>query len=280
MKLEQIVTLASEETHIEFLAMERSLRATGCKLPMSVIPYDDSRFALPDGSEWWVDEPLFRFLAENEAHPAMRKYCCLATAQYQFVDTDVCFLRNPETVLAPCDGFVTSCGHWHNPAHTVTDLSKELFSRRTTTWQQQVFNSGQFACDRVLYSRDELEAAVANPRWAETTLHWPHNEQPGLNLLVLLAGIQVTNLTLPPHRMQSTWAGDYPAGFEDYWIEDPARKPYLIHWAGTAGHGTRPIDSLYRNYLTASERAELDRRKARRRPVRRMQSLWSAFRSI
>src|SRR5437764_440818 len=53
MKLERIITLANRKFRVRFAAMERSLRAVGCALPISVIPYDNERFDLPKNSEWW-----------------------------------------------------------------------------------------------------------------------------------------------------------------------------------------------------------------------------------
>lgn len=242
--------------------MERSLRSTGCTLPMFVIPYNDSRFELPRDSEWWIDEALCSALNREASHPCMRKYQCLSATKYQFIDTDVCFLRNPEDVLRTLGGFVTSCGHWHNPDHTLTDLSKRMLSERSTTWQSKVFNSGQFACDRQLYSAEDLEATIFNPSWSSVTARWPHNEQPGLNLLVSLSGVPVTNLTLPPTNMQSTWAGDYPGEFRHYWVDEPS-TPYLIHWAGMKCSGARPIDSLFRAFLSSSEQKAFDSRPPR-----------------
>jgi glycosyltransferase involved in cell wall biosynthesis len=85
----------------------------------------------------------------------------------------------------------------------------------------------------------------------------PHHEQPGLNMLVFSSGVKITNLTLPPVYMESTWAGDYPDKYEHYWT-DSHRKPYLIHWAGTRMDIPRPINQIFYNYLTASEKAEWD----------------------
>ncbi len=52
MKLDCVVTLANRAVRLRFLGMERSLRATGCDLPLKVIPYDDARFDLPGRAEW------------------------------------------------------------------------------------------------------------------------------------------------------------------------------------------------------------------------------------
>ena len=256
MKIDKIISLANRKVRLMFLAMERSLRATGCQLPILVIPYDDHLFELPEGSSWWEVPEITNWLKGEKAHPLMRKYQCLTTSNYQFVDTDICFLRSPEEVLQPLTGFITSCGHWHNTGHTCTSESQRWVANRTTVWQRQVFNSGQFACDRSLYTVETLKSVAMHPDFIETCIRFPHHEQPGLNLLVWNSRIEISNLTLPPVRMESTWAGDYTNEYECYWT-DIQRKPYLIHWAGQKpGNSNRPIDQIFYNFLTKVEKSE------------------------
>ncbi len=258
MVLEKIVTLANRGYRLRFLAMERSLRRSGCDLPLWVIPYDDDLFELPEGATWWRDDAVIKWLQAAGAHPMMRKYQCLLTARYQYVDGDVIFLRNPAVVLENETGLVASCGHWHEAGHTVTPESAALLRRASTLWQRDVFNAGQFACDQALYDREGLIATASAPDHAATCLQLPYHDQPGLNLLVNLSGVPVHNLTLPPVRMESTWAGDYPdADYAATWTEK-ARAPYLIHWAGCDMAQPRPIDRLFLDYLTPDERKEWD----------------------
>ena len=156
MKINKIITLANKKVRLQFLAMERSLRATGCKLPIWVIPYDDNLFELPKGSKWWVVPEIIKWLGKEKAHPTMRKYQCLTESNYQFVDSDIIFLRNPEKVLKPLSGFISSCLHWCGALHTTTPKSLNHFKSKTTTWQKDIFNTGQFACDRSLFSSEIL----------------------------------------------------------------------------------------------------------------------------
>lgn len=257
MKLDCVVTLANEHVRLRFVAMERSLRAVGCDLPLRVIPYDDDRFALPANAAWWDEPELFAWLSRHRAHPTMRKYACLLVGNFQFVDADVVFLRGPAAVLAPVDAFVVSCGHWRDPSHTVTRPSRAWLAARWPNWNERVFNTGQFACDRALYTLPELMRTAESPEFRATCLELPYHEQPGVNLLVNATGAPVRNLTLPPAPMRSTWAGDYAAetDYRRTW-RTPDETPYLIHWAGCPIHTPRAIDELYLNFLTAAERAE------------------------
>jgi hypothetical protein len=187
--------------------MERSLRDTGCDLPLLVIPYDKNLFELPAGSTWWEIPEITHWLDSEKSHPMMRKYQCLTIDNYQFVDSDVCFLRNPQEVLDPFSGFITSCGHWHSPDQTFTNESLLFFLAQTTVWQSKIFNAGQFACDRPLYTVETLKSVAMHLDFIETCIRFPHHDQPGLNLLVWNSEIEISNLTLPPVRMESALLG-------------------------------------------------------------------------
>ncbi len=257
MQLEKIITLASAPVRLRFLAMERSLRAQGCDLPVWVIPYgEDQLFDLPPNCHWWRQPETLAWLDGESAHPTARKYQCFLEANYQFVDADVIFLRDPVAALAPHAGFVMSCGHWRDSDHTITAESLAIFRARSTTWQRWVFNSGQFACDSPLFpDLATLQRVAAAPEHAHTCLRLPY-EQPGVNLLAVLSGVPMKHLTLPPTVMESTWAGDYDdADFRRFW-RDERTAPYLLHWAGVAMHEPRPIHALFYEYLTREELAE------------------------
>jgi hypothetical protein len=265
MKLECIFTLANASVRLQFLAMERSLRAAGCSLPLKVIPYDDNRFELPPHASWHVDEAVFAWLSEHKCHPTMRKYVCLLESHYHFLDADIVILTNPEDAVRPFTGLLASCTEWAKPAWTYTESSARYFAARTSIWMRDVFSTGQFAIDRKLYTHDTLYRTATSEPFVNACIRYPYHEQPGINQLVLATDIPRANLTLPPHTMESTWAGDYPGAYEHLWT-DPARKPYLIHWAGPHTLDIdRPINQLFYDWLSAAELTEwkeLQRRRA------------------
>ncbi len=255
MKIEKIISLANKNSEIRFLAMVRSLRAVGCDLPVWVIPYDDNKFDLPENCIWWEIEEVTSWLTANNAHKMMRKYQCLLTGNYQYADSDIVFLRNPQDVLKDVSGFITSCGHWHNPGQTCIDATAKFYKDKSTTWQKNVFNAGQYACDATLHTFETLKKTVENPLYKDACLNYKTYDQVALNLLIFLSGVPVTNLTLPPNNMESTWAGDYlTEDYARYWT-DETKKPYLIHWAGFNMNIERPIHELFINYLTDGEKA-------------------------
>ncbi|MCC5833748.1 MAG: hypothetical protein JJU20_03360 [Opitutales bacterium] len=256
MQLQSIITLASKPVELMFRAMERSLRATGCDLPVRVIPFSDDRFDLPEGSEWWEIPEFISWIDTAGRRPVMRKYQALLGSNYQFVDTDVIFLRNPQDVLSPHSGFVTSCTHWHNPDQTVTSESRAILQNRSTIWQSRVFNTGQFASEEQLYTLNDLKKVAADKRYRRTILEDSFHEQPGINLLVNLSRTPITNRTLTPMQMESTWAGDYlDEDYNRYWV-DEEKKPYLIHWAGRKMQEDQAIAQLFFQYLSKEERED------------------------
>ena len=257
MKLETVITLANKKVEIPFRAFERSLRATGCTLPLLVIPYDDSRFPLPTNATWLDDAPaqkLYAWLAGYNGHPTFRKYACFLRPNFLFADTDVVFLKTPAEALVPYAGFVISCCHWMNSAHTLTDETRAFLEKTSTTYQKTLFNSGQFACDRALYAFEALQAACE--RFPVTCLRFPYHEQPAVNILAHLSSVPITSLTLPPHNIESSWAGHYINRAPPFW-GDEKTKPFLLHWAGRKFSGRCAVDELFLAHLNPAERAEL-----------------------
>jgi hypothetical protein len=259
MIINKIISLANEPTQLALLAMVRSLRATGCHLPVWVIPFDERRFELPEGCEWWeipeVVEWLEREAAPGHAKKVMRKYQCLLESNYLFVDSDVIFLKNPQVALSNATGFTTFCCHWADPRDTTTKSSLPLYQERSTTWQRWVFNSGQFACDARLYDLAGLIKTAESSEAIETCLNLPYHEQPGFNLLVLLSASPINNLTLPPTNLESSWAGHYSGAKIPSWRQ-ASKKPFLLHWAGRKCDGSQAVDELMLGYLSPTERLE------------------------
>ncbi|MDJ1469749.1 hypothetical protein QNI19_15060 [Cytophagaceae bacterium DM2B3-1] len=257
MQLDKVITLANKKVRLKFLALERSLRQSGCNLPIWVIPYDDNKFELPENSIWWEDKSFFQWLDSNNAHRLTRKYLCLTEKNYHFLDTDIVALKNPQDILIPYNGFVASCGHWHSQEQTFTPDSLQILKAKSTSWQRDCFNSGQFACDEAIYTIETLKEACVRPESISTCITFKDtkHEQPGFNLLVNISPISIYNLSFPPALIESTWAGDYPHEYLPYWKNETS-KPYIIHWAGLRVDGSRPIDDLFFKYLTQEEKQE------------------------
>jgi hypothetical protein len=247
-------------------------------LPLYVIPYDDARFELPKNAQWWLNEEIAQWVRNHNLLARKRKYQCLTTKNYQYIDTDVLFLKNPEAVLSSLTGFITSCNHWTqaDTARVVTEESRQIMRARSTLWQRNVFCSGQFACDSILYSATDVIKAAMDPAHQSTCIKPPFGDQEGMNLLVFLSAVNVTNLTLPPFCMESTWPGDYPEDPFPYW-HDEQKKPYLLHCYLYTDklQEDRKINWLFRELLTQAEQDEWKKESAVWRSVDRV---WDAQR--
>jgi hypothetical protein len=255
MLIERIITLANRNTEVLFRAMERSLRATGCDLPIEVIPYDGLTFTLPKGSTWFENEALFKWVNRSGCHPMMRKYLCLTTSRYHYIDTDVIFLKDPATFLKQYNGFTVCCTEWSRSQWTYTNASQRLLAKRSSVWRRSVFSAGQFACDRALYTVNGLIDTCERKENRQACIEFALHDQPGINLLVALSGLEITNLTLPPHNIESSWAGDYDDDYEDLW-KNESRMPYVIHYAGAVLDRDLPINKLFFNFLSKEEREQ------------------------
>ncbi len=258
MTIDRIITMASRNVALQMRVMVRSLRSVNCNLPVYVIPYGEPDFDLPEGCEWLSDDEIFEWLDSKGSTRLLRKYLTLLTKDYQFVDSDVVFLRNPVSALEPFEGFVVYCTEWNKPGRTYRPGTRKIMSGQASTWQSKVFNSGQHASSEALFSSwDELKGFIERPELAPYCIHETENhDQTALNILSFLRRKQFVNLTLPPHEWESSWAGDYEGEFEHLW-KDESRKPLLIHYAGeTIPYLNRPINRLFENFLTPEEAVE------------------------
>jgi hypothetical protein len=253
MILKKIISLANKKSELAFCAMVRSLRATGCNLPVWVIPFDNNTFELPENCTWWDMPEITGWVDKNQLWPAFKKIQCLTTDNYQFVDSDVIFFKDPAAVLLPFGGFITSCTHWNNPSHTYTPESLVFLKKKSTTWPKLIFNSGQWACESKLYETAEMihfcETSYTDTLFRKNYLY---KDQAGINLLVNYKNVPITNLTLPPVNMESTWAGDYLDDFSFNKFEQND-KPYLVHWAGTPVENNKFINSCLFKFLSRNE---------------------------
>jgi hypothetical protein len=265
MILERIVGIANKNVEAEFLAMERSLRKTGCDVPLDVIPYDDNLFSLPANAKWW-DEPV-KWVKKNfpneVKHPFQYRIYLLSCTNFQVADSDVIFLRNPVEVLAPYDDLVTACHQWSRPQLAASEHTLDWLKKHSSTWSARVFNAGQFALGGPrLFDLKELTELLHDPVHSHHVFDSnPPWDQGGFNYLFALTKRKQINLTLPPFNMESTWAADYPVDFCCEW-ESEEQTPYLIHWAGSCLYQKLAINSIFESFLSDSEKKQLDEKRA------------------
>ena len=270
MNVDRIITMASRKVRIQFLAFERSLRAIGCDLPLLVIPYGDDQFKLPSNSEWWDMKGFVSWLNQHKAHPSMAKYLSLTQSSYVYFDSDICVLDDFRAILDQHTNFVVADTEWNKPLWATTPESTAILAQKSSLWTLKLFNSGHFACDRALYTEAEIKSV--SEKCSETCLKYRHHEQPGINLLVSLSEVEVTNLCLPPYKMESTMAIDYPGEWEGIWSK--GHRPYFIHYAGSVIGPEFPISRLFYDFLSKAERTDWAAIEEEKRNAQRWLDKW------
>ena len=166
MGIDYVISFANLKVRLEFLAMERSLRATGCDLPLQVIPYDESRFPLPENARWLEDDELFALVRKAGAIPLCRKYLALTLANCAYFDADIIHLRDPREWLSPLrnDVFVVADTEWNKARWTFTPETRAHYRSKTTLWLLDNFNSGFFAYANAIMKSTDVIAFLSDRR--------------------------------------------------------------------------------------------------------------------
>ena len=268
--------------------MERTLRASGCDLPLYVIPYTDEPFDLPENAQWLVDEELFAHIASHHSARPCRKFLALTQSNAAFFDADIIHLRDPRTELGSLDAgvFAVADTEWNKARWTFSEATQRVYQRKSSLWLLDNFNTGFFAFEEPVLTRDQIFDFIADPVWGRCTREESviAGEQPGLNWLVHLSGRTVVNLCLPPRRMESTMAVDYAElveatsaaeSFQDFrnLLEGPD-GPMFLHFAGGVHHTKAPISERFLKALSAEERSGFIQEREERWTKAAKESLW------
>jgi len=258
MEIEKIITMANRTVKLQFTVMERSLRATGCNLPLHVIPFGDDLFDLPANAEWMVNEPLFATLTEHGALMMCRKYLALMQSRCAYFDTDLVHLTNPQKFLAslPGSAFVVADTEWNKTRWTFTPETKAIYLRKSTLWPLTNFNAGFFAHEAPLVNIEGIRKLLSSPELGKMGRGFSPSgsDQEGTNYLVHINGAEVINLCLPPFCVESTMACDYSGGV--YRTMEASRRPPFIHFAGKAWDLNVDVAGIFLDFLTAEETRE------------------------
>jgi len=282
MEIEKIITTANRKVKLQFTVMERSLRATGCDLPLKVIPFGDDLFDLPANAEWIVDEAIFAMLKENGALMLCRKYLALMQASCAYFDTDLVHLSNPQEFLAPLPetAFVVADTEWNKARWTFTPETRAMYLRKTTLWLLTNFNSGFFAYKSPLVGVEEIKELLSSPVLGKMGrgLSPSYSDQEGMNYLAHIGGANVTNLCLPPFFMESTMARDYSG--EVYRTMEASRRPPFLHFAGKAWDLSTDLAGIFLDFLTVEEAREFHTAQQERLLLEKRRARWPLWARI
>jgi hypothetical protein len=272
MTFDRIFSMANRHVALEFLAMERSLRATGCRLPLTVIPFGEPDFDLPRDAAWMDISPYRKLLEPwSSGSAAFRKLVVFLQPGAVFFDADITHLRNPEEWLAEFspDEFLVADTEVFKNKWTFTPRTAEIYRAASSNWQLSTFNSGFFAFQNLRATEDSIAAAFSNCG-PDFLINSPTpGEQAALNYLVFRLGWKVVNACLPPYSLESTMAVDYDDNYREL-LNLPNSAPF-IHFAGGGRDLDKPIAQLMLAHLSAEQATEMiSRFEERKRSERRM----------
>ena len=246
-----IYLVASRRSQAECNNLIASIRRCGCRLPIHVIPFDESPAVLDKRWDGVAPLSMADFPAEGreffnelkrrhrQCHPGLLRRFLSWFGEFDeflYSDNDVVALMNWEELFP---------FNLREPRRF-----EELMGAGSL---EAAMTSGHFLCRRSPRHPVDLLQGLA---WMEShrdLLIW--QDQVLLHVTLLVAEWRVLNLCKPPHNWASSWAGDYQDVLELVRTIQVERRPIShMHYSGKIGAGTRPIDELLWSSLTAKER--------------------------
>ncbi len=247
-----------------------SIRRCGCRLPIRVIPFDDSTAIIDRKWDDVVQLSLADFPTEGIAffhelksrnrgcNPGLLRRFLAWFGEFDeflYSDNDVVALMNWEDLFPWLDKYDlvhADCEFTTGGRFNLRDPLKfeELMGLGSL---EAAMTSGHFLCRR---SGRHPADFLAGLHWMEShrdLLIW--QDQVLLHVTLLVAKWQVLNLCKPPHHWASSWAGDYKDMLEVVRTLQVDRRPIShIHYSGGLGSGTQPIDELLWSNLPVEKR--------------------------
>ncbi len=247
-----------------------SIRRCGCRLPIHVIPFDESPAVLDRQWDNVVQLSLSDFPAEGrkffheltsrhlECNPGLLRRFLAWFGEFDeflYSDNDVVALMNWEDLFPWLDNYDlvhADCEFTTGGRFNLRDPQKfeELMGPGSL---EAAMTSGHFLCRRSPSHPADLLAGLS---WMEShrdLLIW--QDQVLLHVTILVAKWQVLNLCKPPHHWASSWAGDYKDMLELIRTIQVDRRPIThIHYSGGLGSGAQPIDELLWSNLPVEKR--------------------------
>ena len=265
-----IYLIANERSQAECYNLIYSIRESGCRLPIRVIPYGGKPLQLQAPLEdvhllSLSDFPSggLRFLEELEKRipqcspGLLRRFLGWFGEfdEFLYSDNDIVALMNWEELFQFLEGF------------EIVHADQEYLTRGVFNFFQpdrfedllgpgaleRAMTAGHFLCRRSpSHAKDLLDGLSwmeAHPEIAK----W--HDQALLHVTMVVARWPALNLCKPPHNWASSWAGDYGNPLKLIQTIQIARQPIShIHYSGGIPTGTKPIDELIFSRFTTTER--------------------------
>jgi hypothetical protein len=265
-----IYLVANKRSEAECNNLIDSIRRCGCKLPIRVIPFDESPAVLYPRWDGVKQLSLGDFPVEGRAffdelrgrnrrcpQGLLRRFLCWFGEfdDFLYSDNDVVALMNWEELFPYLENYDVVHADYEFTTGGRFNLREprrfeELMGPGSL---EAALTAGHFLCRRSPEHPAHLLAGLA---WMEAHPDIPiWQDQSLLHITLLVAQWRVLNLCKPPHNWASSWAGDYKDVLELVRTIQVERRPIShMHYSGKIGNGTRSIDELLWSSLSPEER--------------------------
>ena len=269
--LRGIYLVANERSEAQCVNLVYSIRKSGCKLPIRLIPFggrpvrDQKLLAevevvevssFPEAARQFIDE-LAEVLSDCPRGFLYRFLSWFGDwDEFIYSDNDVVALMNwehlfdklPEQSIVHADEEYTTKGRFN---YDRPDIIEEIFGDGALL---SAVTAGHFATHRDSNMVDHMRLTITwfknNPGIAKK------HDQAFLHLAALIGNWKILNLCRPPHEWLSSWAGDYGNTLSVIHAiqSDSARKISHLHFSGGAPIGTEPTADLLHSHLDSNQR--------------------------
>lgn len=265
-----IYLVANQRTESDCANLVHSIRASGCKLDIVVIPFDDDGLRDPRLLREVRVMPPQEFPAEGrkfvDAVRSVLSYCPQGFLRrfLAFYGPYERFIYSDNDIVALCDwsellGYLdeyelvhadeeyTTSGRFNfrSPAVCETAFGKGSLERALT--------AGHFAAKRSVVFPDSMCKAL---EWMRDNADACYlQDQTMMHIAALIGNWRCLNLCKPPNNWLSSWAGDYENALEVIQrIQQGQRISHIHYSGGPTGVLTRAIDELQLSSLGGRER--------------------------
>lgn len=248
-----------------------SIRETGCRLPIRIIPWGGEPMRLTQRFDDVELVSVRDFSPEAQSFVAdvkRRMPKCVRPGnlnrylawfgefeEFLYSDNDIVALMNWEEMfeylteheLVNADYEYTTKGRFNmiQPARFEQAFGPGALERAVT--------AGHFVCRPSPQHLTDIESALSWMEQNSEVAKW--HDQALLHVALTIGNWRCLNLCKPPHNWASSWAGDYKNSFEIIRTVQARRQPMShVHYSGGNPSGARPIDELLYASLPMKDR--------------------------
>lgn len=268
-----IYLVANRRSECDFSNLVRSIRSSGCTIPIALIPFDGDRIR---------DKTLLKEVQvmEPEEFPIEAREF-VAELTETLAQCPGGFLRRFLAFWGPYERFIYSdndivaLSNWHDWLGILGD--HDLLHADEEYRTKGKYNFTRPSGLEEAFGEGALEAAITAGHFAvrrsdklvddmRTALQWMKenseickmHDQTLVHVASILGQWDCLNLCKPPHQWLSSWAGDYESPLELIHAGQAGRRISHLHFSGYGPHSfSRAVDPIRTSFLSDKDRNRL-----------------------